>query len=104
MDIFSIILIVVGLSLFETVSSLDNAVINAQVLGTMSERARRWFLVYGLFIAVFLVRGLLPFVIVWLANPAIGPYGALMATLSADPKVRESIEACLLYTSPSPRD
>ncbi len=93
MDIFSIILIVVGLTLFETVSSLDNAVINAQVLSTMSERTKRWFLVYGLFIAVFLIRGLLPFIIVWLANPALGPLGALIATFSSDPRVRASIEA-----------
>jgi len=92
-DIFSIILIIIGLTLFEAVSSLDNAVINAQVLSTMSERARRWFLVYGLLIAVFLVRGLLPFLIVWITNPAIGPIGALTATFSADPRVRESIEA-----------
>src|SRR5258708_11664292 len=93
MDIFSIILIVVGLTLFETVSSLDNAVINAQVLSTMSERTKRWSLVYGLFIAVFLIRGLLPFIIVWLANPALGPLGALIATFSSDPRVRASIEA-----------
>src|SRR6266404_5637141 len=92
-DIFSIILIIIGLTLFEAVSSLDNAVINAQVLSTMSARARRWFLVYGLLIAVFLIRGLLPFVIVWLTNPAIGPVGALTATFSADPRVRNSIEA-----------
>src|SRR5713226_6390103 len=93
MDIVSIILIVVGLTLFEAVSSLDNAVINAQVLSTMSERARRWFLVYGLLIAVFLVRGLLPFLIVWITNPTLGPAGALMATLSSDARSRESIEA-----------
>ncbi len=29
LDIFSMVLIVVGLSLFETVSSIDNAIINA---------------------------------------------------------------------------
>lgn len=93
MDIFSAILIVLGLIVFEAVSSLDNAVINAQVLSTMGERARRWFLIYGLFIAVFLVRGLLPFVIVWATNPSIGPMGALTATFSSDPAVRASIEA-----------
>jgi uncharacterized protein len=93
MDIFSIILIVVGLTLFEAVSSIDNAVINAQVLSTMSQRARRWFLVYGLFIAVFLVRGLLPFLIVWATVPSLGPIGALTATFSSDPRVHEAIEA-----------
>ena len=92
MDILSGILIVLGLILFETVSSLDNAVINAQVLSTMSQRARRWFLVYGLIIAVFVVRGLLPFLIVWATNPALGPVGALTAAFSSDPRVKESIE------------
>lgn len=92
-DIFSIILIILGLTLFETVSSLDNAVINAQVLSTMSKRARQWFLVYGLLIAVFLVRGLLPFLIVWITNPTLGPLGAMTATFSADPRVQRSIEA-----------
>lgn len=56
MDILSIILIVFGLILFETVSSIDNAVINAQVLSTMSERARRWFLLWGLLPLPYLYR------------------------------------------------
>jgi len=93
MGIASIIFIIIGLAIFETVSSLDNAVINAQVLSTMSKRARRWFLVYGLFIAVFLIRGLLPFLIIWFSTPALGPVGALTATFSSDPRIRESIEA-----------
>ncbi|MBU0999936.1 DUF475 domain-containing protein [Patescibacteria group bacterium] len=92
MDILNIILIVFGLILFETVSSIDNAVINAQVLSTMGERARRWFLVWGLLVAVFLIRGLLPFLIVWMANPGLGPIGTLTATFSSDPAVVEAIE------------
>ena len=93
MDIFSSILVIFGLILFETVSSLDNAVINAQVLSTMTQRARRWFLVYGLLIAVFVMRGLLPFIIVWATNPSLGPIGALTAAFSSDPRVHQSIEA-----------
>ncbi|HLC62665.1 MAG TPA: DUF475 domain-containing protein, partial [Candidatus Nanoarchaeia archaeon] len=54
MDFFSIALTVLGLSLFEIVISVDNAVINADVLGTMSRKARRWFLIWGIIIAVFL--------------------------------------------------
>ncbi len=92
MDIFSIILIVVGLILFETISSIDNAVINAQVLSTMSQRARRWFLIWGLLIAVFLMRGLLPFAIVWAVNPELGPIGAITASFSSDPRVHEAVE------------
>ena len=69
MDLFSIILIVAGLCLFEVVSSIDNAIINAEVLSKMQAWARRWFLVWGMFFAVFLVRGLLLWLIVWLATP-----------------------------------
>lgn len=93
MDIISILLIVVGLSLFEIITSIDNAIINAEVLSTMSKKAQRWFLVYGFFFAVFVVRGLLPFIIIWLANPEIGPMGVLTAAFSNDPKIAEAIEA-----------
>jgi hypothetical protein len=40
MDWFSLILVVAGLSLFETVSSIDNAIINAEVLHTMGKKAQ----------------------------------------------------------------
>jgi hypothetical protein len=93
MDLFSILFTIIGLTIFETVSSLDNAVINAQVLSTMSQRARQWFLTYGLLIAVFLIRGVLPFVIIWISNPALGPLTALNAMFTSDPRVKESIEA-----------
>jgi len=92
MDIFSIILIIVGLVLFETISSIDNAVINAEVLSTMSAWARRWFLIYGLLFAVFVIRGVLPWAIVWAANPSLGAVGALTATFSEDPEVARTIE------------
>ena len=71
--ILSAIFVVLGLSLFETVSSVDNAIINAEVLHTMSAKARRWFLTWGMFIAVFLVRGILPFAIVWAFNTSLTP-------------------------------
>jgi hypothetical protein len=93
LDIFSILLTVVGLILFETISSIDNAVINAEVLSTMSHRARRWFLFYGLLFAVFVIRGMLPWLIVWATNPSLGAIGALTATFSQDPKIKEMIEA-----------
>jgi len=86
------ILIVIGLILFETISSIDNAVINAEVLSTMSQRARRWFLIYGLFIAVFVVRGMLPWLIVWATNPALGPVNAFTATFSDNPDIERAIE------------
>jgi hypothetical protein len=93
MSIANIILTIIGLCLFETISSIDNAIINAEVLGTMSKKGRRWFLVWGILFAVFVVRGLLPWMIVWLATPSLGPIGALTATFSGDPKVHEAIES-----------
>lgn len=93
MSLFFIFLTIVGLCLFETISSIDNAIINAEVLSTMGEKARRWFLVWGLVFAVFAIRGLLPWIIIWAVNPALGPWGALIATFSNDPHIKESIEA-----------
>ncbi len=93
MDILSLILTVLGLCVFEAVSSIDNAVINAEVLGTMKPWARRWFLLWGFLAAVVLVRGLLPFLIVWASNPALGAWGAITATFSSDPRVLAAVEA-----------
>ena len=92
MGIASLVLIVVGLTLFETITSIDNAIINAQVLSTMQKWARRWFLCWGLLIAVFVVRGLLPWLIVWVTVPSLGPLGALMSTFSGDAAVVAAIE------------
>lgn len=92
MDIFSIILTVAGLCLFETISSIDNAIINAEVLSTMGQKARRWFLLWGILFAVFVIRGLLPWAIVWGVTPSLGPIGALTATFSQDTSVLEAIE------------
>jgi uncharacterized protein len=92
MSLFSIIIIIAGLCLFEVISSIDNAIINAEVLSTMGAKARRWFLLWGIFIAVFLIRGLLPWLIVWLATPGLGSIEALTATFSSDPRVIEAVE------------
>jgi hypothetical protein len=89
--LLSAIFTIIGLSLFETVSSVDNAIINAEVLSTMSKRARRWFLTWGIFIAVFVVRGVLPFAIVWAFNSSLSIGQVLSAAWSSDPLVQESI-------------
>jgi len=47
----------------------------------------------GSFIAVFALRGLLPFIIVWAVNPSLNPIELVTATFSGDPAVKESIEA-----------
>lgn len=88
-----LLLIILGLTLFETITSIDNAIINAEVLSKMSERARKWFLLWGLLIAVFLMRGLLPSLIIWTANPQLGIADVFTATLSSDPSVVEAIES-----------
>lgn len=92
MDIGAIALTVGGLVLFETISSIDNAIINAEVLSGMGQKARKWFLFWGLLAAVFLLRGLLPWLIVWAVNPSLGPIGAFTAALSSDPGVVAAIE------------
>jgi hypothetical protein len=92
MNLVSILLTIAGLTLFEIISGIDNAIINAEVLSTMGQKARRWFLMWGLLFAVFMVRGLLPLLIVWAVNPGLGPVGAFTATLSSDPKVISAVE------------
>ncbi len=92
MEIVFILLTVLGLSLFEIITSIDNAIINAEVLSGMSQKARKWFLLWGFMFAVFVVRGLLPFSIVWIANPTLGPLGVITAAFSNDPHVIEAIE------------
>ncbi len=92
MDIFAAALTVSGLCLFETVSSIDNAIINAEVLSTMRPKYRRWFLVWGILIAVFGVRGILPWLIVWVVTPELGPVEALTATFSSDPAAMQAVE------------
>ncbi|WP_243361991.1 DUF475 domain-containing protein [Fundidesulfovibrio terrae] len=93
MDILSASLTVAGLCLFETISSIDNAIINAEVLSSMSPKYRRWFLIWGIIIAVFAVRGILPWLIVWGVTPGIGPLEALTATFSSDPRVMEAVNS-----------
>ncbi|RAX58854.1 hypothetical protein CCZ01_01270 [Helicobacter monodelphidis] len=60
--------IVFLLALLEVSISFDNAVINAKVLNTMDEKWRFRFITYGIPIAVFGVRFILPIVIVALAS------------------------------------
>lgn len=93
MDILTVALTVTGLCLFETISSIDNAIINAEVLSTMQPKYRRWFLVWGILIAVFAVRGILPWLIVWVVTPGLGPWEALTATFSSDPRVMQAVDA-----------
>ncbi len=89
--LFTALFTIIGLAVFESISSLDNAVINAEVLSTMSAKAKRWFLLWGFLLAVVVVRGVLPFCIVWAFNPSLSIMQVLSAAWSSDPIVHESI-------------
>jgi hypothetical protein len=84
------LLVVAGLSIFEVVNSLDNAIINSEVLSTMSAKSRKWFLTWGILIAVFLVRGLLPILILWSNNPNFSLFEII--TVNSNPALIEAAE------------
>jgi hypothetical protein len=90
---WNIVVVVLGLCVFEVISSVDNAVVNAHILKTMPEKYRKIFLFWGLLFAVFAVRGLLPFIIVWATNPDLGMWQVITATFSGSADVKSSIEA-----------
>ena len=91
--IWSILITVFGLCLFEIISSVDNAIVNAHILKTMPEKYRRIFLFWGLLFAVFVVRGLLPFFIVWIANPALSIGGVMTSVFSNDPQIKTYLDS-----------
>ena len=95
--IFSIVVIIFGLCLFEIISSVDNAVVNAHVLKTMPEKYRKIFLFWGILFAVFIVRGLLPFIIVWIANPALSLGEVFMFVFKNDPSITAYVEHSKIY-------
>ena len=87
------IIIILGLVIFEAVNSIDNAIVNACVLKTMSVKWRRIFLFWGMLTAVFIMRGLLPLLVVWLSVPEIGFLGAFEAMFQSKPEIAELMEA-----------
>jgi uncharacterized protein len=89
---FEVVITILGLCIFEIITSVDNAVINAHVLKTMPPRYRKIFLFWGILIAVFVVRGVLPFIIVWLANPALSFSEVFTFALSNNPEMVEYVE------------
>ena len=89
--IFNLIIIVFGLALFEIISSVDNAIINAHVLKTLPEKYRKIFLFWGILFAVFIVRGCLPFVIIWLSNPKLSIYQLITFAFSPNSDISQYI-------------
>lgn len=85
------VIVIGGLALFEVISSIDNAIVNATVLKTLPEKYRRLFLVWGLLVAVVIVRGVLPFLIVWLASPEMSLVDTLHLVFSQPKKMEEAL-------------
>lgn len=88
----SAIIIIIGLVVFEIISSIDNAIVNAHVLKTMTAKWRKIFLFWGIITAVFVIRGVLPLLVVWLSVPEIGFLGAMKAILDPNSGVAQLME------------
>lgn len=86
------VLVILGLVVFEIINSVDNAIINAHTLKEMPEKSRKYFWWIVVPFAVFLIRGVLPFCIVWLTTPEMTIAGALSATLGNDMSAQQAIE------------
>lgn len=87
-----ILLIVLGLVLFEVVNSVDNAIINAHILKTMGEKWRKRFLLIGIVTSVFLVRLVVPLIMVWIVVPHIS-FAELMSAFAGGSTIAaEAIE------------
>lgn len=87
-----LIIIIIGLCLFEIISSFDNAIVNAHILRTLPKRFQRIFLIWGMLVAVFLLRGVLPFLIVWIANPSLSIGELFSFIFSGNEAIQESVE------------
>jgi hypothetical protein len=88
---WNLLITILGLALFEVISSVDNAVVNAHILKTLPEKYRKIFLFWGLLAAVFVVRGCLPFLIVWAANPHLSMWQVVTSTFSGSPEITHYI-------------
>ena len=92
MSLVESIVIVIGLIVFEVVNSVDNAIVNASVLQTMSMLWRKRFLLIGIVTSVFLVRFILPLVIVWISVPNISASDFFLAFLGQSDVAASAIE------------
>lgn len=97
-EAIALLLTGIGLCVFEIVGSLDNAIVNANILAQIkSDKARRFFVTWGMLISVGLVRGLLPFVIYYIPNYKLGLRRAMTGFWSGDPVVVASVSAMAPY-------
>lgn len=81
---FAALLLVVTLTILEVTLSFDNAVVNAKVLKRMSPLWQRRFLTWGILLAVFGTRFLLPIAIVSIATLASPLYITKLAFTDAE--------------------
>ena len=79
------------LSVLETSLSFDNAVLNAKKLDGMSERAKRWFLTWGILIAVFGMRLVFPIAIVAIMAQ-LGPIETLVMAIKTPDAYQHHLE------------
>lgn len=97
MDWANSLIVILGLTLFEIISSVDNAVINAHVLKTLPDKFRKFFLFWGILFAVFVVRGVLPFLILWMANPALSIAELFTFAFSGSEEIVQAVEGTKGY-------
>lgn len=92
LTIGSATLTIAGLCIFEVVNSLDNAVVNSGILARIhSPKARRFFLTGGMFISVFVVRGIAPFIIYYIPNAHLGIKRVAQSFFTSDPSVKHAV-------------
>ncbi len=87
-----ILIVIFGLTLFEIVNGVDNAIINAHVLATMSEKWRKRFLRIGILTSVFLVRLVVPLLMIWIVVPHISFPELIDAFTGSNTIAAEAIE------------
>lgn len=80
------------LGVLETSVSLDNAVVNAKYMENLNQRSIRWFLTWGMLIAVAGMRLILPILIVCIAG-RMGPIEAVTVALFQPEVYQGHIEA-----------
>lgn len=90
---FHMALVAAGLTAFEIISGVDNAVAGSALLATIQSRKAKiaFYWIGGVF-AVVVVRGALPFVIFWTANADLTMVEAWNAMWSGDASVKEAVE------------
>lgn len=80
------------LGVLETSVSLDNAVVNAKYLEKMNNESRHWFLTWGMVIAVFGMRLILPIIIVCIAS-WVNPLEAIHMALLKPEEYQKALES-----------